>query len=608
MASNSRFRLSANDLPTPTTPIHTYSPFLSSNSASLSYNFTTTPYALNTLRAQTATPCPQVRRKRKKENQPLSDVLPTLNSEEPVRKKQSYGPRRSTADKLATVFNAIRDANWTLGEFLYYTFQTKDKNGQDLKRTTQHSMYATHFLQGQTTYTPGIILECWYNSPDGRVHGQLAQEVPMYATTLVYTKIKPARAALTAFAAQIVEKKLVQEARKAVLPESGLHATSKRRGTHKVEWADVGASTVSHVEAVIKHYQPLTWRLLNRIAGEKDVDGAPAVRKRRLTSTVLGSVWVPPPVFESSQPEVKKCSKKEKPTTRHPQGDRVLANSITFMRDALMSREMSYAIAEGDPGRVYEVMKVLLFTFTGSSHTKYSSYLLETICRLELESTQALRETILRTTLVNLTGRAGSFSAADLMQEYFNRLLEAIVEKKGVEYGDSFIRKVISRNLHHFARIKLDLRVGVGLSQRSSGHSAPHLNPETRILLETYNGAELHFRRPGRVYIDTDKDQFDGGIVKFRAGKLKKWISDTTKTRNLQSSMECPVSEEGEYSDDDGEDNQHEGAPDALVFREVVDGQLVLGSVETSALEVDTWISQLEEIPVGYSSNEESDE
>jgi hypothetical protein len=36
----------------------------------------------------------------------------------------------------------------------------------------------------------------------------------------------------------------------------------------------------------------------------------------------------------------------------------VLANSITLMRDSLMSREMSYAIAEGDPGRVYEIMKV----------------------------------------------------------------------------------------------------------------------------------------------------------------------------------------------------------------------------------------------------------
>lgn len=39
-------------------------------------------------------------------------------------------------------------------------------------------------------------------------------------------------------------------------------------------------------------------------------------------------------------------------------GDRVLANSITFMRDALISREISYAIAQGDAGRVYQMMKV----------------------------------------------------------------------------------------------------------------------------------------------------------------------------------------------------------------------------------------------------------
>lgn len=301
------------------------------------------------------------------------------------------------------------------------------------------------------------------------------------------------------------------------------------------------------------------------------------------------------------------------------------------MRDALMSREMSYAIAEGDPGRVYEIMKVLqvarlraicilielittgtqvlLFTFAGSSHTKYSSYLLETICRLELESSQALRTTILRTTLVNLTGCAGSFSAADLMQEYFNRLLEAIVEKKGVEYGDTFIREVISRNLHHFARIKLDLRVGVGLSQRSGRHSAPHLNPEIRILLEVYKSSELHLRRPGRVYIDTDKDQFQSGIVKLQEGKLKKWILDTTGTRQLLSSMQpvMPVTAESDSSDDEEEVDEPDLATNGLVFGEVVDGELILSSVDASVSEVDKWISNLEDIPAEYSSGEESD-
>jgi hypothetical protein len=38
--------------------------------------------------------------------------------------------------------------------------------------------------------------------------------------------------------------------------------------------------------------------------------------------------------------------------------DQILASSIAFMRDALVSREFSYAIADGDVGRAYEVLKV----------------------------------------------------------------------------------------------------------------------------------------------------------------------------------------------------------------------------------------------------------
>lgn len=276
-----------------------------------------------------------------------------------------------------------------------------------------------------------------------------------------------------------------------------------------------------------------------------------------------------------------------------------------------MSREMAYAIAEGDPGRVYEVMKVLLFTFAGSSHSKYSTYLLETICRLELESTAALRETVLRMTLVNLLGRAGSFTAADLMQEFFNRLLEAIVEKKGVEYGDVFIREVISRNLHHFARIKLDLRVGVGLSKRSSHHSAPHVNPEIRILLETYKSHQLHLRRPGRVYQDTDKDHFNAGLTKLRDGKLKKWVAETTSTRNLLLSMQNSPPLELDSNSDvefDDEDNLDTQTRTSLAFGQVLDGQLILDTIEAVASDVDTWIASLEESAEDCSSSEDSDE
>ncbi|KAG0704643.1 hypothetical protein DFH29DRAFT_801665, partial [Suillus ampliporus] len=175
--------------------------------------------------------------------------------------------------------------------------------------------------------------------------------------------------------------------------------------------------------------------------------------------------------------------------------DYVLACSISFMRDTLISCKAAYATAEGDVGRLFETMKHMLFTFAGSTHSKYVTYLLEFITTLELEDTSSLRDTTLRSLLVNLTGEAGSFTAVDFLQEHLNRLLEAIVERKGVEYGADYICTVISRNLHHFACIKTEFgRDGVGLSQRSGRHKTPHQRPEIRILLAEYQAQQLHYR------------------------------------------------------------------------------------------------------------------
>lgn len=105
----------------------------------------------------------------------------------------------------------------------------------------------------------------------------------------------------------------------------------------------------------------------------------------------------------------------------------------------------------------------MVFTFAGSSHTKYTTYLLEMITNLELESTPALCHAILGSLVVNLTGQPGSFQPSDLMQEHFNRLLEAVVQRKGAEYGKQFVRNIVSQNLHHFGELLNSLKQGVGL-------------------------------------------------------------------------------------------------------------------------------------------------
>jgi hypothetical protein len=132
-------------------------------------------------------------------------------------------------------------------------------------------------------------------------------------------------------------------------------------------------------------------------------------------------------------------------------GGFVIARSVSFMRDALISREAAYAAAEGDVGRVYEVvkvsflsltfsvkmilmasLKVMLFTFAGSSHSKYVTYLLEFVTTLEMESTPLLRDAILRSlshpSIVTYAGEQAwvKTPVQSLVLELFKKLTKAM--------------------------------------------------------------------------------------------------------------------------------------------------------------------------------------
>lgn len=272
----------------------------------------------------------------------------------------------------------------------------------------------------------------------------------------------------------------------------------------------------------------------------------------------LGTAWTEPqptpPVSHGPR------MKREEPLPIF-KGDQVLARSIAFMRDTMISREAALASAEGDPGRLYEAIKVMLFTFAGSSHSNYTGYLLEMIVKLELESSPELKQALLRLSLVNLTGKEGHFSAGDFIQEYFNRLLEAVVQKKGVEYGDNFVRNIWSRNLHHVARLKSTWLDGVGLASQSNRHTNAKTTAEIRILMQVYRESELHSFRSGRT-MDTDLffDDFQTGARKLREGKLEKWITKTTRSRDLQDaeligSLLDTCMDLGNESDDDTEES-----------------------------------------------------
>lgn len=280
-------------------------------------------------------------------------------------------------------------------------------------------------------------------------------------------------------------------------------------------------------------------------------------------SVPIGARWTEP---RPTPPLPTKKTQKPLPTPEEFMGDQVLARSIAFMRETMISREAMLASVEGDVGRLYEMIKVMLFTFAGSPHSNYTTYFLEMITKLEWESSPDLKSALLAVSLVNLTGREGSFSAGDTIQEYFNRILEAVVGRKGVEYGDNFIRNIWSRNLHHVARLKSTWLEGVGLAPRSKKHTKAKALAEMRILMQEYQATELHSFRAGRTFdVDLFVDDFELGLKKLGGGgKLKSWTSKTTRSRGLQTSSTSSQEPFVHPEDSDDEDGSEDDSGDII--------------------------------------------
>jgi hypothetical protein len=161
-----------------------------------------------------------------------------------------------------------------------------------------------------------------------------------------------------------------------------------------------------------------------------------------------------------------------------------------------------------------------------------------------------------------LTGIYGRCEEGDFIVEFFNRLLEDVVQHKSAQFDDLFIRNIISRNLRHIAELKLAWRTGVGMKKKAARHCNPHTNLEMITLLKLYRETELHSRRLGRQIDDRDTDDFAKGVKKLRDGGLQNTLARLAANRQVFHSdtpTPPPVSEPVVASDDDaGSDSDEE--------------------------------------------------
>lgn len=202
----------------------------------------------------------------------------------------------------------------------------------------------------------------------------------------------------------------------------------------------------------------------------------------------------------------------------------------------------------------------MLFTFAGSGHSNYSSYITEMVCAIELESSEPLREAMLQSLLVNLSCVDGKWLPADIVQELFNRYLEPLIQRKDTDFGSWLLRQMYSRNVKDIYELHAQIRESLGLSKRSAHHTDPHQRPEVKTLLASYKKTQLHKRRPGRI-IDEGRnvDNMERGIELLVGGGLQKWVNRSVRSRECNSAPSDGHEQEEFHDEHEENEGEEEG-------------------------------------------------
>ncbi|KAL0566683.1 hypothetical protein V5O48_015322, partial [Marasmius crinis-equi] len=191
---------------------------------------------------------------------PPSPALSTPPSESSNTRTRK--PKQQPSEKLDVVLNAIKDVDWTLGDFLHHLFRRK---GPRETRSLTYTQMVSKFLCGNTKIKLADVLDAILHNPWGIPKAENEDRTRMFSTEVSFRDMAVARPTLTAFAAQIVEEEMVKEVKRAARKESGLHAT-KAAARDLIEGDLDGLSAFDKAESVFRKFAPLSFRVLLSMA------------------------------------------------------------------------------------------------------------------------------------------------------------------------------------------------------------------------------------------------------------------------------------------------------------------------------------------------------
>ncbi|KAJ6576740.1 hypothetical protein B0H10DRAFT_1836791, partial [Mycena sp. CBHHK59/15] len=181
-------------------------------------------------------------------------------------------------------------------------------------------------------------------------------------------------------------------------------------------------------------------------------------------------------------------------------GDQALVTLCHFMRVTLWYMEISAATAEGDIGRVFEVLKLLRFSFWGAHSTKYGNELLELACNFLYEISEDLITAVLNNYLVNPSGRSGHWFELDLLQEHFNFWIKRLFNSKSHDFDSKHLSEAVGLNIAGISKLREMFPGLFGLKQNGQRH-------KDASTVHDINQLGIHLRKNHILEYEGGRDQ-----------------------------------------------------------------------------------------------------
>ena len=215
-----------------------------------------------------------------------------------------------------------------------------------------------------------------------------------------------------------------------------------------------------------------------------------------------------------------------------PDGTTLLYNNILLYCDLLQLYKFNTSIHDGNIGRTFEVIKVILahfpsaysdfplqwlcFYFFGTGSSNYGNELLHQACDFWWHLSPESHATILACYLVNPSGLPGSFHEHDLLQEHLNFWLKHVFNGRKNAFDSSFLWEAMSLNIIDLHKLHQSFLGMLGIAQVQSSWTQADLEANINHLRLSYLQSSLHQYTPGHTQSTLAPDAFVQGGEKIR--------------------------------------------------------------------------------------------